>query len=82
MASRAMEARGGISHEWCWMALMAIVRWFGGHRTWFRWSIDEFMDVFVVSCAWKSTVLSQKMTICAAHFFKTLTKWSKSKLRK
>jgi hypothetical protein len=22
------------------MALVAIVRWFGGHRTWFRWSID------------------------------------------
>jgi hypothetical protein len=38
---------------WCWMALVAIVRWFRGHRTWFRWSIDELMAGCVVSCAWK-----------------------------
>ena len=30
----------GRHQRWCWMALVAIVRWFGGHRTWFRWSID------------------------------------------
>ena len=46
-------SRGDGRHErWCWVAFVAIIRWFGGHRiwTWFRWSIDELvvMDVCVV----------------------------------
>jgi hypothetical protein len=51
----------------------------GHRRTWFWWSIDELMDVFVVSCAWKSTVLGmyshKKIRLGAAHFFELLTKW-------
>jgi hypothetical protein len=26
----------GRHQRWCWMALVAIARWFGGYRTWFR----------------------------------------------
>jgi hypothetical protein len=44
------------------MALGAIVRWFGGHQTWFRWLIHELMAACVVSCAWKSTVLVRTLT--------------------
>jgi hypothetical protein len=51
----------GRHRRWCWVAMVAIARWFGGHRTWFRWSIGDGW----VCCAWKSTVLfystSQKM---------------------
>jgi hypothetical protein len=31
----------GRHRRWCWVAMAAIVRWFGGHRTWFRWSIGD-----------------------------------------
>jgi hypothetical protein len=30
----------GRHQRWCQMALVAIARWFGGHQTWFWWSID------------------------------------------
>jgi hypothetical protein len=60
----------GRHQRWCWMALVAIARLFGDHRTWFRWSIDELI---VVCCAWKSTVPGtyshKKIKVGAAHFF-------------
>jgi hypothetical protein len=54
-----LESNGGERRHqwWCWMALVAIARWFVGHLTWFWWWINELMEVFVVSCAWESTVL-------------------------
>jgi hypothetical protein len=71
------------------VALVAIARWFGGHRTWFRWSIDcwwMFLLWVVCCCAWKSTVRGtyshKKMKVHAAHFFQQLTKWCRCKLCK
>ena len=40
----SLEGNGGERRHqrWCLMALVAIVRWFGGHRTWFRF--DRIVD--------------------------------------
>ena len=47
-----LEGSGGERRHqrWCWMALVAIVRWFGGHRTWFRFDRWSVMIAFGV-CA-------------------------------
>jgi hypothetical protein len=58
---------------WCWMALVAIARWLGGHQTWFLVVNQWLMDVFVVSYAWKKYgtwyVLSQKKSRLAQLTF-------------
>ena len=52
----------GRHQRWCRMALVAIIRWFGGHRTSFRWSIDELMDFLLWAVREKVRYLVRTLT--------------------
>ena len=55
----SLEGSGGKRRHqrWCLMALVAIVRWFGGHRTWFRFDriVDRWWWRLCVLCVEESS---------------------------
>jgi hypothetical protein len=68
------NGREGRHQRWCWMALVAIVRWFGGHRTCFGGrSTDRWVDCCVLCAKKYGTlyVLSQKNQGWRSSLFST-----------